>query len=277
MRLILESHRDICCVDEDIAYDILANDGAYAPKGTKLLGFKVPVWSEQFLERELDWNELADFRQGVAIKNFYRGEAILFMIRRAVDTVTSMSRLRVAGGTWLRRCGIPVVRNYCRKQSFREIFGADLEAALLSPEADVALGALYWKVKSLAALRYLEAKVPICLVFYEELVTTPRVVLRRVLEFLGADWDENVLHHPEQQHSGVSFGRATGGTDPSRAIDACSVGAAQTYLSGSQVEAIEKIAGCLEKALYALSDLKARECCAPVNWYAGGGTDGMQR
>lgn len=117
----------------------------------------------------------------------------------------------------------------------------------------MAIGALYWKIKSSAALTYVEAGLPIHLVIYERFVATPGAYLPAVLRHTGVDWDGGVLQHHERPHGEIVDGKTIGDTDPARAIDTRSIGHSNTHLSEQQIQLIERITGDLERTLNSLS------------------------
>jgi hypothetical protein len=253
MRLVLESHKDIQCIDEQYSYEMLS--GRLAPPDTAaaLLGFKIPVWSEQLLRAQLHWNEYAYLYGGDPVPNFYDHEPLVFMIRNPFDTISSMLRLKVESDSWLQRVGVPVVRAMAESGRLSDEHRADLDFADSCEEPDVALGALYWKIKAGAALGYLEARLPVHLVIYERFVATPAAFLPGILRHIGVEWDDSVLEHHQRPHDEIVEGKAIGDTDPARSIDTRSIGHSDSHLSPPQIQLIARIAGDLEKALYSRS------------------------
>jgi hypothetical protein len=253
MRLILESHKDIQCVDEQYSYEMLS--GRLAPPDTTaaLLGFKIPVWTEQLLRAQLHWNEYAYLYGNEPVPNFYDREPLIFMIRSPFDTISSMLRLRVESDSWLQRVGVPVVRAMAESGRLSEEFSADLDFAASCDEPEVAMGALYWKIKSSAALSYLAADLPAHLVIYERFVATPEAFLPGILQHIGVDWDDSVLQHHQRPHGEIVEGKAIGDTDPARSIDTRSIGHSNAHLSARQIQLIEQIAGDLERTLHSRS------------------------
>ena len=249
MRLILESHRDIQCIDEQYSYEVLA--GRVKPCGptAPIVGFKIPVWSEQLLQAQLHWNEYTYHYGSEPIPNFYEREPLIFMVRSPFDTISSMMRLKVESDSWLQRVGLPVLRSMAEEGRLSEQFRADLDFASSCEYAEAAMGALYWKIKSSAALSYIEADLPVHLVIYERFVAAPMAFLPNILRHVGVDWDESVLLHHERPHGELVDGKAIGDTDPSRPIDTHSIGHASASLSPGQMEVIARIVGNLEKRL----------------------------
>jgi len=82
-------------------------------------------------------------------------------------------------------------------------------------------------------------------VLYEDLVASPREVMDFILQRLGEPWDENVLRHESMPHLFHSMNRVK---HPSRAstkrpVNQSSVGRWKKDLRGSEVHAIEEVAG----------------------------------
>ena len=249
MRLILESHRDIQCIDEHYSYEVLAGRAPHPEPTSPVVGFKIPVWSEQLLQDRLHWNEYSYQYGSEPVPNFYDREPLIFMVRSPLDTVSSMLKLKVESDSWLERVGIPVVRSMQESGRLSDEFRADLEFASSCADPVVAMGALYWKIKSSAALSYLEAGLPLQIVIYERFVASPADFLPAILTRIGVDWDESVLLHHEKPHGEIVDGKAIGDTDPGRAIDTRSVGRSSTSLSAGQMELVARFTGSLEKAL----------------------------
>lgn len=249
MRLILESHRDVQCFDEQYSYEILAGRVKHHEPTSPVVGFKIPVWSEQLLQAELHWNEYSYQYGNDPVPNFYGREPLIFMVRSPLDTVSSMMKLKVESDSWLQRVGLPVLNSMAEEGRLSEQSRADLEFASSCECPDVAMGALYWKIKSSAALDYIEAGLPVQLVIYERFVGAPTAFLPGILRHIGVDWDESVLLHHERPHGELVDGKAIGDTDPNRPIDTHSIGHSSISLSASQMALVEKMAGDLEKRL----------------------------
>lgn len=253
MRLILESHRDIQCIDEQYSYEVLAGRAGQPEPTTPVVGFKIPVWTEQLLEAQLHWNEYAYLYGNDPVANFYDREPLVFMVRSPLDTISSMMRLKVESDSWLQRVGLPVLNSMAEDGRLSEQHRAELSFASSCEFPEVAMGALYWKIKSGAVLAYIDAGLPVHLVIYERFVGAPMAFLPGILRHIGVDWDESVLLHHERPHGELIDGKAIGDTDPSRPIDTHSIGHSSTSLSASQVELVEKIVGGLEKRLRSLA------------------------
>src|SRR5688572_3723867 len=95
MRLILECHSRIECVDEGLAYRVLA--GRHQPvRAGGLLGLKVPAVTEQFAEPILwDPTGLGE------VPNAYERQPLVCLVRDVRDTIASMRALEVDGRRWI--------------------------------------------------------------------------------------------------------------------------------------------------------------------------------
>ena len=254
LNLMLESHQDIHCFDESLSYNILAKRMSAPNTGNKLVGYKIPIWAEQLLESVLDGNELALVTDIDQVPNFYGRENVIFIVRNPIDTVSSMLNLTLGGDSWLELVAVPVIQRKLSNPYFASDFSSEIESAMSSPDRSVALGALYWKLKTSALLMYRKAGLPVHTVFYEALVEDPRSVMSGVLDFLGVSWDESVLNHHTLSHSQIIDGKAIGNTDPSRPIDTHSIGRWKEVLTEPQIEIIRRITTPLEEKLYADTD-----------------------
>ncbi len=108
LRLVLDSHPDIRCLDEAAAYDHLSGRSempiALADEAQLALGFKIPRFAEQ-----LTWPEMIDPDYG-RFPAFYDGEKTLFIVRDVCDVVASMLALKVDGSrNWLDRHALQVL------------------------------------------------------------------------------------------------------------------------------------------------------------------------
>jgi len=256
MRLVLESHPSISCLDEDQSYRLLLGLDRWRTRrllgrcrASGSLGLKIPLFTEQLLDRRVRYEEFGSFR------NFYRhGHRILFMHRDVRDVVASMLRLEQPdGGMWIDRYGRRILAERMRERTFAARY-AHLLAWLKNRDFPPhAVAALYWCYKSEAYLDYRAAGLPVLGVRYERLVHQPEQTLRAVLEFLGSEWSECVLSHPAFRHGELrSDGLAIGGTDPKRAIDTTSVGNFSDVLRPGELSDVQAIAGPTAERLNAV-------------------------
>jgi hypothetical protein len=249
MRLLLECHPAVFCYDEELAYGVLARGEHVPPAGKRLVGFKVPRWTE-VLGAEVLWDEGLAERAHEA----YRGESIIFMLRDVRDTVASMIKLEPSPTkNWLETCARPILVSKLEGEAagpFGRRFRRELALVRESGYALPLVGALYWKYKTQSYFVFRDRGWPVCPVRYELLVRQPRLHLQRVLRFLGVPWHEGVLHHPESPHTEIDQnGLAIGNTDPRRSIDAASVGQWRRFLTPEDESGVLAIAGDLNRRI----------------------------
>lgn len=249
MRLLLESHNQIDCIDELLSYFVLAGRCPPPNSTARLVGYKVPVWTEQLCERILSGNELVALANLDGLRTFYKGEKIVFMVRNSLDTVSSMMSLKMGATSWFEQTAIPVLKKKMSDSEFVRAFGADIALIDSSSDPIATVGALYWKFKTSALCNYVNAKMPVHIVEYETLVTSPEPVLRGLVAFLGLEWDHALLEHHRLPHSQTRVGKAIGGTDASRCIDETSIGRWRNSLNRSQVQSIRAVTQVLEAEL----------------------------
>jgi len=246
MRLVLESHPRVECLDETRAYAALA--GRAAPRGSAggLVGFKIPRWTEQMANPRLSDPGLESDAEA-----FYSGEPLLFMLRDVRDTVASMVKLFSGPqGGWLEQWGIPILESKLKLDSFRERFAREVASYELAADRRVAAAALYWTYKTAPLFDYVQRGWPVLPVRYEDLARAPAPTLRRVLRWLGLPWEPAVLHHPRAEHGEIlSDSLTVGATDPSRPIDAESVASWRRTLSPGQVDDVLAVAGDLNERI----------------------------
>jgi len=226
--LLLESHGSIACLDEILAYRVLARK-AFPPNLAKpLLGFKIPRWTEQ-LQDPL----VRDYGLEERVSRLYSGEKLLFVVRGPEDTISSMLKLREGNRSWLEQWAIPIIEDKAREcRRFQQKFAAELGWLRATPRRLAAYGALYWKYKNEPLDRYIRARFPVQTIRYEELVSSPERTLREVCAFLKVPWDPQMLRHPEIEHGEVfESGLTIGDTCPKRAIDLSSVNQWERYLT----------------------------------------------
>jgi hypothetical protein len=250
MRLVLECHPEVFCYDEIEGYKALVTDRFTPPPGKRLIGFKVPRWTEQF-EDEM----LADEGLEETASQLYRREPIVFMLRDVRDTVASMRKLMAGEAEWLHVYGRSILESKIRQPRFCERFGREIAQLRSGGESLAAVGAFYWKYKTQAYFDYLARAWPVCGVPYEALVRDPEPHLRRVLAFLGLAWCPNLLDHPQSAHAELyPNGTTVGNTDPRRPIHADSVGQWRQILSAAEVSEILALAGDLNDRLAGLAE-----------------------
>lgn len=242
LRLVLECHPDVFCLDEDTSYPALMRGDCPKPNGQRLTGFKVPRWAEQLAEPVA-----FDEGQAETAENFYRGEPVVYLVRDVRDVVASMRKLQMgADRTWLEFCAWPILEAKIKQPAFAERYAAEIARLRFAGEPGAMVGALYWKYKTAPLFDYRRRGWPVLPVRYEDLVRAPRRQLRRIVRFLGLPWDGRLLRHPEQPHAEIyADGTAMGNTDPKRPIGGDCVGQWRRCLAPADEEMVWSMAGDL--------------------------------
>jgi hypothetical protein len=245
LRLILECHPCIQCFDETQAYRLLANpDGMLRP--TKMLGYKIPRWTEQLAD-----GNLADVGLPEQARAFYDRDPILFMVRDVRDTVASMMLLKANSHSWLEAYGRPILDSKIAQVQFRQRFAREIAILESTGRSSAAVAAMYWKYKTQSLFDYRQLSWPVHAVFYETLVSNPEPNLRSIVRFLRLRWDRALLNHPRFPHAEVApCGRTIGQTDPKRPIEPSSVGQWHHVLSPAEEADVMAIAEDLMERLY---------------------------
>lgn len=251
LRLVLESHPAVLCVDEAVGYDILVRESKGerceipVKEGATLLGFKIPRFTEQLL-----WQEFVDPDYG-AFPSFYKDEKVIHIVRDALDVVGSMMKLKTEGGaSWLDRYGRSILQALVRHPNisaqYRQAY-EDLERQGLPVHL---VGALYWQVKNQGLLDLLEHGKPVCSVRYESLVGSPGSELLKLVQFLGVNWSDSLLNHPGSPHAEIDEkGLAIGETDPLRTIDMQSIGGHRQVMTELQIQDVRQYVECFSKRI----------------------------
>jgi hypothetical protein len=250
MRLILESHPDIFCYDELKGYATLQKLVPEDLPYIRLIGFKLPRWTEQ-----LTCHVLIDEGPEGPCGNFYRGEKILFLQRDVHDTIASMLKLKAGESNW---CEIWVPRiieaKLAHDDTFRARYSEELDLIEGCNKRLIGLAALYWKYKTDSFFLYRDRGFPVLAVSYNRLVTDPQSALQLVCVHLGISFHENLLRHNEFKHSELfDNGLTVGNTDPAKPIRADSVGQWQRFLTDEDRDLITRVSGDLPARIVALS------------------------
>jgi hypothetical protein len=240
LRLILEAHPDIFCYDEMKGYAVLQDPAAETHSTARLVGFKLPRWTEQLTRPVLSDEGVEGF-----CSNFYRGEKILFLQRDVRDTIVSMFKLKVGRSTWCENWVPRIIKaKIASEEAFRTRYAAELSIIDDSNAKLVGLAALYWKFKSEAINQYCEAGLPVLPVSYEALVQNPRPVLESVCQHLGIPFHNNLMRHHEFPHTELfANGLTVGNSDPKLPIKTASVGQWEHFLSPEELRVIERVVG----------------------------------
>ena len=259
LRLILEGHPDVVCYDELKGYAILQDAVVEDPSPARLVGFKLPRWTEQ-LTRPILQDEGMEGR----CHNFYRGEKILFLQRDVRDTIASMLKLKAGKSTWCETWVPRVIEaKLAREDTFQNRYSAELSIIEKCGSRLVGMAALYWKYKNAAYFEYRDAGLPILAVSYEDLVQNPRPVLQSVCGHLEIAFHENLLHHDRLPHTELFVnGLTVGNTNPKAPIQAGSVGQWDKFLSPDDLRIIDRVISA--GATFSLPCTAARALQIPV-------------
>lgn len=255
LRLILESHPSIQCFDETAGYDLLVREsngvGSEFPvkEGAALLGFKIPRFAEQ-----LTWLEFSDPDYRV-FPSFYKKQKVIHIFRGALDVVGSMMRLMVHGETsWLDRYGRSILQALIQHPNISALHKkkyVDLQRKGLPVHL---VGALYWEIKNQGYFDLLECNKPVYAVRYESLVSSPKTELLKLIQFLGVNWSDSLLNHPDHPHAELDErGIAIGETDPRRGIDTQSIDGHRHLMTEHQIQEVKDYVENLSN--------KISECC----------------
>lgn len=246
LRFLLGSHPAVTCVDEALAYPVLAGHAGLDDKARTRVAFKIPRFAEQMLEPDL-----RDEVYGV-LPQFYSRQRAVFVTRDPRDVVTSMCTLRASSNTtWVQTYGRAMVEHRVQNRAgFAARYARELEHLAQRDWPSHLVGAFYWQVKNDAVPTYLAAGLPILPLRYEALVADPERHVRRLLAHLDLPWDPVVLRHHEHGHDQLDEGGlAIGGSDPRRPIDRSSVGRHESVLSASQLSDVDAWTATTRSAL----------------------------
>jgi hypothetical protein len=249
VRLILDSHPEVTCHDEMVSHWLLSTGSSSRRETSGLVGYKVPQLTEQLHQPALLDDAAWRRAESDGIRNVYAGQPIVFLIRDVRDVVVSMLRL----GGWVAALGGTVLAaKVARDRAFRERYTDELAVCRRCGNADAIIAAMIWRYKVDALYLYQTLGYPLLPVLYEELVSRPRDVVRRVCGHIGVDWSEATLLHHEKEHAELdSHGRAIGGTDARRPIDSHRVGSWRAYSYGrDEWDGIVRVAGEPFRLLY---------------------------
>lgn len=258
LRLALNAHPDISVYDETLGYRLLMGESSEdaAAGETPLTGYKIPRWTDL-----LPGPTKGDPDQGFHTTWSYGGEPIIFIVRDVHDVVASMDSLEISGQSWLERFGVPLLKY--RLRTFPELTSEfEWATGLLADDSvgKFAAGALYWRLKNEALLRFQSLGYPVHPLRYESLARAPEPNLRAVLEFLDCPWHPAVGAHHTVSHGELDeHGLATGKTDPRRAIDSSTIGSGRRNLPAEAINVIDTVVEDLPERLSSAIDEATKE------------------
>lgn len=247
INLILNSHPKIWGIDEDkfsfpYIYSYLSSP---VPQALPFVSFKLPRYAHilPFIE-------------------MLPGCRVLWCIRDPMDVVWSMVKLNLNLGNinapWAAHPGgglSEITNSYLvlNDEQKGELRDHMAEFARLtekfknfpkSPENMTAIdrrdcvfmGALCWRIKNELPRLYKARNIDFHVIRYADLVTNPKDQIAKILDYIGADWSEEVLMH-HRLHKGVSIGN----TSNTRAIDQNSLGMGKRNLSQEERDLIKSV------------------------------------
>ena len=251
VRLILDSHPKISSIDEDqfrfpeLYSYLYAN---YSPS-IPFIAFKLPIYAH-----------LISFIETLPERR------LLWCIRNPLDVVWSMIKLQMPmggilvpwaahpGGGWAEisntywALGDEQKKNL--KSHMADFWGLTEKFANIAKSPEklaknlanidrrhcVFIAALCWRIKNELLQVYVKHGIDFHLIRYIDLVTHPRERIAEMLDYIGIDWNEEVMQH-HSLHKGVSIGN----TSNSRAIDQDSLGKGAKNLTHEEQESIKAI------------------------------------
>lgn len=214
MRLVLNAHPQIHCFDEWKSYDNVLKDTYTNPKNAKVIGLKMPNWTEWIVESE-------------EYKKYYNAatDYILFMLRDVRQTIASMLTLATGRGKFfenvLEAVNIKWPGDPHRK--FLQNCGEEVKRIEQMDNVDFRKAALFWRYKTSRYLEMVKLGYKVLPVRYNSFVSSPLANLKVITEFLDIEWDDMLLKHHEIEHDEVFNGYAVGNTLVTRPIDTTSI------------------------------------------------------
>jgi hypothetical protein len=203
-KLILDSHREFKVYDEfqyGDSYGRIKNK-KYSQKH-KFVGFKVPILTSRY----------------AYLSRKFPGAKYIFLRRDILSVVNSMITLKSSSEkdkTWIEKNGIIDLRNsikYIPEKKKRDKLKRIMQK--LAKERDlIGLATMCALVKENFFKEYKKRNLEVLQIDYGELVKKKGKTIRKIIDFLGAYWDENLL-----KHHLINKGSSIGGTENTRKID----------------------------------------------------------
>jgi len=238
-RLILESHSKVTCLDEYSCYDYLLTKNDMLLEKSENLCLKTPLLTEQFNEPFFTDPSL-DF----IIHNKYQKNKKIFMIRDVRDTIASMIFLKQNTSNWFEIWPKQYLEFWKYTiPEFKKKYDDDMKKIEKSKNPLFSLASFYWKYKNEKLFDY-DTKNIVLTMEYETLVQNPKSSILKIIEFLGLEWEDNLLKHHLLKHSEVDEnGITVGYNDTKKAITTSSVSQYKKILSKEQLNDIMSISG----------------------------------
>lgn len=243
LRLILESHPDISCIDEYTSYESLTDLNKLSENyKNKLLGFKTPLITEQ-----MDKPFFTDVTLDYIIPNKFADYPRIFLIRDVRDTIVSMKSLKVNNTTWYDKWPQKSLEFWRQTiPNFDSNFSEDLLKISNSNDKLLATASFYWKYKNRSYFDYEQNDSKTCKIFYEDLVENPKNTIQKIIDFLDVDWNDNLLNHHMLKHDYTDKkGITVGNTNTKSPIFKTSVKKFSKKLNDQELDNILSISGDL--------------------------------
>ena len=247
LRLILNSHSQITCFDEAVAYaTFMGQNNSSAESDSKIIGYKIPRFAEQLLATDVcdpDYPHIPQF--------FSEENEIIFITRDVLDVISSMKSLKFsAEESWLQKYAVDILKFRMKDKLFCKKYKREIKLVEKCNYSDCAVGALYWKYKNDSFFEYQKHGLKLIAVQYENLVTSPEYEINKIIDFLGVEYEDSLLNHHRQQHGELEpDGKAIGGTDPARAISSSSIGKHVGVISQNEIQIIQDVVGTIQAKL----------------------------
>jgi len=218
MRLILDSHPNVWvfgeptahwlldrnkidCVKEAVDHWLSRQHGGreklveisnqLLTKNVQHFGYTTPGWTELFLEYECIKDKLKDINK------------IIFMIRNPIDVVDSIIKLRDFNVTTIKTMKLWLTDvNRSFKRRYEET---------LKSNDPIIWYSVYWCYKTESYFQMLENNYDVLGVKYEDLCTSPKDNISKIISFLGITWHDNLLSHNKLPHFETTLSGVTNG------------------------------------------------------------------
>jgi len=177
-------------------------------------------------------NQTSNFKY---ITQHFPKTKILIPIRNPYQVVASMRAFKITRqiekGNWL---------DFYAKDELLKLstFFPEIKSLKVNQLNTIEIGAYIWKYKNLAITKYRQAGLKVFTFKYENLLSNPRPVISKILNFTDLEWDDIVLKH--QQYYDDDNKRYPGGTRGNRPIGVASK-QKKIDLSSSEIESITSI------------------------------------
>lgn len=226
LRLVLDSHPEINCLDEQKSYTQLEKE-SFEEITASNIGFKVPIYTELMVEYNF-------------IKRF-KDYKIIFMDREIHEVCASMLCMSnflyyeyETIGKWLDDSNRKLAKNYFFKDYLKSI-----NREKMTRMQKIDLACRYWSYKTDSYAKMLKLGFNVKRVKYSDLVSEPEPTIMEILNFLGIPWHDACMKHHKCEHGELDNGIAIGNTNAKRAIDSLSLEKYKYVLTVAEIESIK--------------------------------------